>query len=329
MANTNISSDQIRRLTNSVTLAGALAELDRSKIREGVDKNGKKYISFRGAIQCGPTSVYTRSFRAYINATKADGSDSENYTRVKEWLAKAVPMTQNKDNPTMVRVVGSLSANDYIDNTNKMQNGFEVSAQFFNDFDPNAENGGYACNIDIEGFIAGVSDEERGTDGNTRLTGRKIIRLLSMDFYRNVLDLKKIFVNQDIAEELENAGYERGATVKMYIDWEPNANEPVVSKAKSFGKVHETTNGRNYLEMVMIGGDVAYDPDSNMALSQDTARLMLTERASRLKTLEAEGYKGSSTGNGGTSTNRTGSFGKAASTAKMSPVIDDDEDFPF
>lgn len=326
MANTNISSDQIRRLTNSVTLAGALAELDRSKIREGVDKNGKKYISFRGAIQCGPTSVYTRSFRAYINATKADGSDSENYTRVKKWLDNAVPMTQDKENPTMVRVVGSLSANDYIDNTNKMQNGFEVSAQFFNDFDPSAENGGYACNIDIEGFIAGVSDEERGSDGNTRPTGRKIIRLLSMDFYRNVLDLKKIFVGKDIVDELENAGYERGATVKMYIDWEPTANEPVVSNTKSFGKVHETTSGRNYLEMVMIGGDVAYDPDSNMALSQDTARLMLTERASHLKTLEAEGYKGS---NNGTSTNRTGSFGKVSSATKMSPVIDDDEDFPF
>ena len=60
----NNNSDQIRRLQNVVILEGAPAELEEP--RTGTGKDGINYISLRGAVQCGDTGVYTRSFRAFI-----------------------------------------------------------------------------------------------------------------------------------------------------------------------------------------------------------------------------------------------------------------------
>ena len=86
------NTDQIRRLTNSVTLAGYLADIES---KQGVDKNGVDYIRIRGQIQCGEESVMTRSFTSFIKAKKADGTDSENYEKVLDWVKKAVPMTKD------------------------------------------------------------------------------------------------------------------------------------------------------------------------------------------------------------------------------------------
>ena len=100
-----------------------------------MDKNGVDYIRIRGQIQSGEESVMTRSFTSFIKAKKADGTDSENYEKVLDWVKKAVPMTEDKENATMVRLVGSLSANDYVGSDEQLHEGTVASMQFFNDFD--------------------------------------------------------------------------------------------------------------------------------------------------------------------------------------------------
>ena len=176
-------TDQIRRLTNSVTLAGYLADIES---KQGVDKNGVDYIRIRGQIQCGEESVMTRSFTSFIKAKKADGTDSENYEKVLDWVKKAVPMTRDKENATMVKLVGSLSANDYVGSDEQLHEGTVASMQFFNDFEE------FACDLDIEGYIKSITDEERGPEDDKKPTGRKRLNLISMDFYHNALDIKNI-----------------------------------------------------------------------------------------------------------------------------------------
>ena len=74
------NTDQIRSLTNKIHLAGALAELD--PIKTGSTKDGIPYIRLRGAIQCGPTAVYTRQFTAFIKSKKANGEDNGDMSAV-------------------------------------------------------------------------------------------------------------------------------------------------------------------------------------------------------------------------------------------------------
>nr|DAD55680.1 MAG TPA: hypothetical protein [Bacteriophage sp.] len=262
----------------------------------------------------------TRQFSSFIKAKKADGTDSENYEKVLNWLKTAVPLTKDKENATMVKLVGSLSANDYVGSDEQLHEGTIASMQFFNDFDE------FACDLDIEGYIKSITDEERGPEDDKKPTGRKRLNLISMDFYHNALDIKNIIIPKDFVDALEDNGYVKGATAKMYVSWKPNEKGEAKPKTKGFGQ-QRVTEGKSYLEMVLTGGDIAYDEDEqeDMIITPQMCKAMLNERASRLKELEEAGYQGSK---GGSSSSAPTGFGKKGS-GKMSPVVDDDDDIPF
>ena len=317
-----ITTDQIRNLTNQVVYSGYLATLE--NVKTGVDKNGSEYLSFRGTIQCGEDATLTRPFKSYIKAKKKDGSDSDNFAKVSKWVKEAVPMTKNKENATMVRMVGSLSANDYVDKTGALRETNIATMQFFNDFDE------FACDLDIEGYIKSVDEEERGPDDDKKPTGRMRMRLIGMDFYHNALDFKSIVIPKDLVDALEDNGYEQGRTAKMFLTWMINSNEEPKPKKKGFGQ-QRVTEGRSYVELVLTGGDTAYDEDDEkLSISNGMAKAMLNERSNRLKELEEAGYQGaSSDGSSGSSSSSRSGFGNKGSSKKMAPVVDDDSDIPF
>lgn len=319
-----INTDQIRNLTNQVVYSGYLATLE--NVKTGTDKNGCDYLSFRGTIQCGEDSTLTRQFKSYIKAQKKDGTDSENYAKVTKWVKEAVPMTKDKENATMVRMVGSLSANDYVASDGSLHETNIATMQFFNDFDE------FACDLDIEGYIKSITDEERGPDDDKKPTGRMRMRLIGMDFYHNALDFKSIVIPKDLVDALEDNGYEQGRTAKMFLTWMVNNNEEPKPKKKGFGQ-QRVTEGRSFVELVLTGGDMAYDEDDDkMCISNQMAKAMMTERSNRLKEIEEAGYQGGSNNNaksGSSSSSRSGFGSKGSSTKKMAPVIDDDSDIPF
>lgn len=317
MAN-NTNTDQIRQLTNKVHLAGALAELE---IKEGQTKDGTDYISFTGAIQCGETPVSTVRFRSFIKAKKADGTDSKNYDKAKKWASKAVPMTKNKENCTFVDMIGSLTDNPYVSKDGTLVESFQYSTQLINDFND------YAAEIDLEGFVHSIVDETKGEEGEK--TGRKKMRLITRDMFNNTMDMKNIIVPADLVEALEDNDYEKGCTATFFINLIPTQKE-VVAKKGGIG-AQRTTEGRNYLEMILVGADPVVDPESEDALSAKLIKNAMNERKNRLDEIKDAGYQGSSSSDSSSSTSsgsRTGIGNTKPSASKVAPVDDDDE-FPF
>ena len=235
-------------------------------------------------------------------------------------------MTKDKENATMVRMVGSLSANDYVASDGSLHETNIATMQFFNDFDE------FACDLDIEGYIKSVTEEERGPDDDKKPTGRMRMRLIGMDFYHNALDFKSIVIPKDLVDALEDNGYEQGRTAKMFLTWMVNSNEEPKPKKKGFGQ-QRVTEGRSFIELVLTGGDMAYDEDDDkMCISNQMAKAMMTERSNRLKEIEEAGYQGGSNNSaksGSSSSSRSGFGSKGSSSKKMAPVVDDDEDIPF
>ena len=316
--NTNTNTDQIRQLDNRVHLAGALAEL--SDINEGNTTAGIPYISFNGAIQCGTDAVYTVRFRTFVKSKKNDGTDSKNYAKIKEWAKNAVPMTKNKDNPTMVDMVGSLTDNPYINASGTLVEGTQYSMQLFGDFKD------YAAEIDLEGFIHSVVDETKGADSD-ETTGRQRMRLISRDIFRNTLDIKNIIVPKELVRPLRDNDYDRGRTAKFFITLMPNeAPAPV----KTGGIGTQRTSGANYLEWVMTGADPVISVDSDKALDSKLIKDAMTERKSHLDEIKDAGYQGGSSSTKSSSSSvsspRNG-IGTASSMA--SSPVSEDEDFPF
>lgn len=318
--NTNSNTDQIRQLDNRVHLAGALAEL--SDINEGTTSTGIPYISFNAAVQCGPDAVHTVRFRTFVKSKKNDGTDSKNYAKIKEWAKKAVPMTKNKDNPTMVDMVGSLTDNPYVNASGTLVEATQYSMQLFGDFKD------YAAEIDLEGFIHSVVDETKGADSD-EVTGRKRMRLITQDIFRNTIDIKNIIVPKELVHPLEENDYEGGRTAKFFVTLMPNeAPAPV----KSGGIGTQRTSGANYLEWIMTGADPVISDESDKHLNPKLIKAAMTERKSRLDEIKEAGYQGGSSSNSSSSSSNSSSrngIGNASSRTSAAAEVTEDEDFPF
>ena len=319
----NNNSDQIRNLQNVVVLEGALAEL--AEPTYGVGKDGINYISLRGAVQCGDSAVYTRSFRSFIKEKKKNGEDSKVYKDVKEWLKTATPMTKDADNPTMIKLQGSLSDNMYVKADGVLVQTTENTVQFFNKYEE------YTCAFQLEGYIKDITPEVRGKDDNEHETGRYKMRFISRDFYGNTLDLKNIIVPAETYEQIQSIGYDAGVTASINVEWRPTETvEAPKKKSGGFGKQTDlgSTSGNTYLEMILVGGSDPYDEDSKDALTPKIVKALLSERQQKIKEVENAGYLGGKSG--GTSAPapaKSGGFGKAK-TGSFVPV-EDDEELPF
>ena len=72
-------SDKIKKLVNKVTLAGKVAEFEKTT---GVTKEKKiPYISVKGAIQFGDSKVQTKNFEKYVQETNNEGKENKMYSK--------------------------------------------------------------------------------------------------------------------------------------------------------------------------------------------------------------------------------------------------------
>lgn len=327
--NENTRTDQIRSLENKVRLAGKLAEI--SEMRSGETNNGIPYVSFDGAIQCGPSADYVVKFRTFVKSKKSDGTDSKNFTAVKKWYNEAVSIAQDKDNATMVEMFGSVTDNPYVNIEGKLIEGTQFSIQAFRKFED------YAADIDIEGFIQGVTDETKGID-NPEPTGRQKLRLISRDIFGNFLDFKNLIVTEDLVDALNDNGYERGATAKFFISLIPTEAKAAAPKAGGIGK-QRTTSGYSHLEWVIVGADPVIDADSDKALDRHLIKDGMSVRAAHLKEVEDKGYLGGTSNSsksssdtktsGATKSSGRSGIGKKKDDMEELPDILDDDDMPF
>ena len=228
-------------------------------------------------------------------------------------------MTKDKEKCTFVDMIGSLTDNPYVSRDGTLVEAVQYSTQLISKFD------NYAAELDIEGFVHSIVDETRGEEGNP--TGRKRMRLITRDIFSNTIDLKNIIIPNELVEPLEENGYEKGCTATFFINLIPTQKEAPVKKG-GIG-TQRTTEGKNYLEMVLVGADPVIDSDDEKALDAKLIKNAMTERKTRLDEIKEKGYQGSSDGSSSSSTSesRTG-FGGKKSSNKVE-AVDDDDEFPF
>lgn len=314
MANT---TDQMRRLTNSVALAGPIAELTYT---EGKTKNNNiPYISAEGLIQCGDDPVYGVRFRIFSKAKKADGTDSKNYEDLRKWCKECVPMTKSKDGCTWAELGGALGMNDYVGKDGKLKEKYQYNISFVNPFTE------YKAEMTLEGMIQAVTDEVRGEEETP--TGRRRIRLVSADFFGNAVDMRHAIVEAENAEGMEAAGYETGALACYNLFLIPNT--PVQKAATGGWGQQRVTEGRSYLEYCLRGAGPIIDEDNEkLYIAPSTFKAMMAERKAHLKEVEDAGYQGGNKSDGGSSgSSSSGGFGVQRKAAPVEDFADDE--IPF
>ena len=316
MAETKDLKDQIRRLDNMVVLQGKLCELT-YKLKTNPDS-----IYMRGVLQCGENASYSVGFSGWIKSKRSNGEDSKAYPKVLAWVKSAVTMTKDPEKASMVKMIGSLVDNANVNREGKLVEGINYRINSVDAF----EN--YCASIDIEGYIVSITDEMDKEDNET---GRKRMRILSRDIFNNTLDIKNIIIPADFVESFEENGFEAGKTAKFFIDLIPHKR---VAATKGIGTVR--SEGKAFIERVVVGANLPYEEDSKMALSSKVMKAALNERKAHLAEIEEAGYQG---GNSNSSSNSARGTVKAAAKAtkateekesSFEEVEDfDDDDLPF
>ena len=316
-------TDQIRKLKNTVKLAGALAELGELKTGE---KDGIKWISFDGVIQCGETSVSNVRFRTFSREITSQGKESKAYKNALSWYNNAVSLVKcggDMSKVTMVELVGSLQDNMYWSTkANKVVEDVMFSMGLFNKFTD------YAANITLEGYVCVLGDEvSKKTD---EPTGRQRMAILSRDSYGNNIKFDRIVVpNTEVVEggcpnmvqAFSDYDLERGSTAMFYVDLIPHIGESAPSRG--VGICHDTP--KSYIERVLIGFDNTGYEDEDKKIPDALAKKMLSERDAKRAQIEADAEGGGPAPAVGVSSSK-----KPSGVGKITPIEEDDlDDMPF
>ena len=335
MANNN--TDQMRRLFNQVILAGPIAEIE--DFTEAKTKDGVDYVSFRGIIRCGDTPVYDTRFRIFSTASRKDPStgkivDRPNFVKLRDWCRNCVPLTKSTEDATWAELGGFVAMNDYVNNKGMLVQGVQFNINWTNPFTD------YKGEINIEGMLQSIQDEVRKSnkeDEDGEPTGRKALRIISSDIYGNAVDLRILKATAEIGQLLEDNDYGSGSLATYFITLTPTENQEAEVKKGGIGKQRTTTQARAYLEYMVEGADpIIEEEDEKNYIPPSVFKNLMSERKSKLKEIEENGYQGGN--NGGSSagassgTKAKAGIGKTNSSAKNKPnVLDevDDDNMPF
>lgn len=318
----NLETEQLKDFYNRVEINGKLASIE---VFNGKTGAGIPYISIKGEIQYGDTGVETADFKSFAVAQKKDGSPSKLYTSLKDFADKAVPMTKDKANATMLLATGRLDANDFYSERDggKVIEGVQNTISFFGDYNPTyTERDGYLTNVTatVDGYVLNISDEIK----NDEPTGRKKFNLLTLDPFKNAVIIKNIMVEATIAEDFVQA-YDKGDTAQFFLTRMVHKGESHAlgnsSGGVGFG-TQRVTEGRDYTEWICTGGTPIYEEDSKKVITPKMFKELMTVRENKLSEIKAAGESG-----GQKQTSERTSFKAKTTTEEFAPISDDD--IPF
>lgn len=315
-------SEQMRQLTNKVILSGKLAEL---KVTEGNNKNKVPYISLEGKVRFGPDTIHEQEFKLYVQKFNSEGKENKNYPKITEFAAKNAALTIAKttyEEAAEVKMEGNFAINDYVNSKNELKESIRIEGKFLNDCDKNSDGTSVYDAIGVvEGYIESIIPETRGEDANP--TGRLKVALLTNDFFGNLIPMRNLYVESDMADDFGSI-YEVGQTAKFTIQYISSKSQKETKKT-AFGKMH--VDETNYLQMIIIGGDEPFDSDDERAISSATIKAAKLARQEQLDAIKAEGYKGNKNNGNGKSSGSSVAASKAKAQSAASDITDDD--IPF
>lgn len=311
-------SDQLKkkRIENKSILAGKLMTLDNKTY--GEDKNGKEYLSFKGAIQCGESPVLTRNFDFFTYKLKKDGTESKLYGNASQWVESAIPASVNAEQATMVEMSGSIADGTYVNSREELKEVMKYNMSMISKFTS------YKCIVGLEGYIGSYTEE---LDGDDEKTGRMIMSILSQDYHKNPIILKKIIVRKEDVSNIDKCGYQEGMAGTVTASF-----VAVEDAAPSSGWGEQVTEGKSYSELVVIGCSNAVeivDEGTEGLFGEDDIRNLKRMRKEYINEIKEKGYQGNKSGKDSPSTSA-----KKTSSAKKNSKIsrleeDDDGDLPF
>ena len=313
-------AEKNKEFTNVMRLNGQVVRM--SRLSEGTDKNGKEYVSFRGALKVGGEEGHLYDFEGMCYKLTKDGKPTKSYERAVNWFTGVYNAIQNDSEipEVYVSLSGSLEPRDYVSSSGELReiNSFRVSQILDFTKDPNGDD----AYVAIDGFIRSLKPE---IDSKTEEeTGRYIMSLVSTTFRNEAVVIPKIIIEEE-AVDYVNENFEVGSFARITLGFSWTESSAGTAAKVGIGRMKGNVVSRPVRNYYLMGMDVPLE-DDDIKENKALMKTLLSERQVKLDTIEEEGYKGSSDKSKGSSKPNK-SFGKAKSTSTAD--YPEDDDIPF
>lgn len=313
-------AEKNKEFTNMMRLNGQVVRM--SRLSEGTDKNGKEYVSFRGALKVGGEEGHLYDFEGMCYKLTKDGKATKSYERAENWFTGVYNAIQNDSEipEVYVSLSGSLEPRDYVASSGELReiNSFRVSQILDFAKDPNGDD----AYVAIDGFIRSLKPE---IDSKTEEeTGRYIMSLVSTTFRNEAVVIPKIIIEEE-AVDYVNENFEVGSFARITLGFSWTESSVGAASKVGIGRMKGNIVSRPVRNYYLMGMDVPME-DDNIKENKALMKTLLSERQAKLDAIEEEGYKGSSDKSKGSTNPRKG-FGKAKSTSEAE--YPEDDDIPF
>lgn len=248
--------------------------------------------------------------------------DNKRFDSMVDFIESVIPKSKDSDNYSRVNVSGTLGLNEYASkNASNGEYEFHSIAQL-TAFTPKLNSGDDdACEGIISGIIRSITPEMKGEDE----TGRLIVEFYSFGYNGSAKPFTFI-VDNDLADDFNDL-YDNGDSCELSYTIQTRHVGGTKKKKSAFGRSASVNDGFDVTEFVIIGGDEAFDEDSEYFIDTKAMKTAMKEREIFIEERIQNRKEYDENNGGGKSSAKSKGLGKKASVETTDTV--EDSELPF
>lgn len=277
--------EKVKQSINQVQIIGTLKEMNLEEVEKEVTIGDKKVFckqigkkEFKNPmflVDVNGEDIGVDFFPANEKKLDEHGNlvDNDKFKALQTVLNTYVPKSKNAENPTRVKIDGSIKENGYVDkNTFEWKsysqiNGFRITSTNVPETD--------VADCEISGVIKNIAHEYRGDSEEE--TGRLKVDFLYVDYTGNIFPITFV-VEEDLASDFEGF-YEAGESVKLYYEVAVKHIGHKKTTSGGFGRRESNiVSGFSVTEYSIFRGDDHFEEENDYYISVDTVKKLLEER---------------------------------------------------
>ena len=321
--------EKVKQSINQVQIIGTLKEMNLEEVQKEVTIGDKKVNckqickkEFKNPmflVDVNGEDIGVDFFPANEKKLDEKGNlvDNEKFKALQTVLNNYVPKSKNSENPTRVKIDGSIRENGYVDQNFEWKsypqiNGFRITSTSVPEND--------VADCEMSGVIKNITREVRGESEEE--TGRLKVDFLYVDYNGAIFPMNFV-VEEDLASDFEGF-YEVGESVKLYYEIVVKHIGHKKTTSGGFGRRESNiVSGFSVTEYSIFRGDDHFEEENDYFISVDDVKKLLEERDIMIENKKKEKKEDENGSVKATKTKATpfGESSASKTTAKKNPFI--------
>lgn len=321
--------ENLRQLKNNVELVGTIKEI---ALEVKTSKKGKEYVGGHVEVEVKQEDkIHNHRAKVLVMAT------SKLFKSIMTVMNEYKSIDKHgRDNADRIRIQGEMGLNEYYTSEGQFRSFNEIKGVFFNRIEPDADLTDRAL-LSVEAIYEGMTDL---LDAEQEPTGKKSVKLSSVAYGNNVVEFKKVVIDDSMAEAFDNVygGFD-GVLMALFTLRINNSIDLTQTPVEDAGSTHafgssevaESSAIKKYTSnLELIGGNSPIEEPACYTEEEvaEMKKVLARKRAELKSAAEASDTPATGFGNDKKTETKTETKTEAKTETKV-PASDDVPDFNF